>query len=202
MAKPIIAVDIDDVLAQGAQGFVEFSNATWGHSLTVDDYDEDWGKTWGTSPEETSRRALLVHTDELFESLRPHEHAVSVLLGLSERYTLVAATSRRVLIETATRRWLAEHYPGVFEKVYFTGIYDAPASHAQKLAATKNELLRQIDAKYIIDDQPKHCLAAGGQCTGSILFGDYAWNRQLSELPSHVVRCADWLQVEEYFCDK
>jgi Holliday junction DNA helicase RuvA len=35
--KPIIAIDIDDVLAENARGFVEWSNKRFGTSLTTDD---------------------------------------------------------------------------------------------------------------------------------------------------------------------
>jgi len=38
--KPIIAVDIDDVLANLAQEIVDFSNKNWGTNLTIDDYNE------------------------------------------------------------------------------------------------------------------------------------------------------------------
>ena len=44
--RQIIAIDIDDVLAESAKVFIEYSNNTWGTSLTVGDYIEDWSKMW------------------------------------------------------------------------------------------------------------------------------------------------------------
>ena len=46
MTKKVIAVDIDDVLAESARNLVEYSNKSWGTNITVDDYDEDWAKLW------------------------------------------------------------------------------------------------------------------------------------------------------------
>ena len=39
--KPIIAIDIDDVLSDNAVQFINYCNKHWGRSLTIDDYDED-----------------------------------------------------------------------------------------------------------------------------------------------------------------
>jgi 5'(3')-deoxyribonucleotidase len=40
MAKPVIAVDIDDVLSHSARAVAEYSNERWGYSLTEDDFKE------------------------------------------------------------------------------------------------------------------------------------------------------------------
>ncbi|MBC7869007.1 hypothetical protein H7X69_02425 [Candidatus Saccharibacteria bacterium] len=39
-SKPTIAIDIDNVLAYNAKGFVEFSNQRWGTTLEVDDWSD------------------------------------------------------------------------------------------------------------------------------------------------------------------
>lgn len=80
--KPVIAVDVDDVLCQTAQGFADFSNRMWGHALTVDDYDEDWGKVWGTTPEVTHKRADLLHNSEALGGFLHVEEAAFVLTKL------------------------------------------------------------------------------------------------------------------------
>ena len=59
--KPIIAIDIDDVIANNALGFVDYSNKKFGTHLTVDDYQDHWGEVWRTSHEETERRAVEYH---------------------------------------------------------------------------------------------------------------------------------------------
>ena len=61
MRKLRIAVDIDDVLAENAAGFVKYSNEKWGTNLTVDDYDERWGAIWKVDSLEVERRAQEYH---------------------------------------------------------------------------------------------------------------------------------------------
>lgn len=59
--KQVLAIDIDDVLAANAAGFVRFSNERWGTNLAVDDYDEHWAKVWEVDEVETARRAIELH---------------------------------------------------------------------------------------------------------------------------------------------
>lgn len=199
MKKPTIAIDVDDVLAKTSQGFIEFSNKTWGHNLTIDDYDEDWAKAWGTSVEVARERADILHASAAIAELSYFPEALSVLMKLKKQYRLVVATSRRASISQESREWLERYYPGIFEGVFFSGIYDGKLGrHEDHIARTKNDLLAEIGADYLIDDQLKHCFAAGEHGVRAMLFGSYAWNRS-DDLPSHVTRCADWEAVEAYF---
>ena len=65
MRRLRIAIDVDDVLAENAAGFVAFSNQRWGTTLQVDDYDEHWAKIWNVDNEEVERRAKEFHNSSL-----------------------------------------------------------------------------------------------------------------------------------------
>ncbi|OYW41969.1 hypothetical protein B7Z28_01930, partial [Candidatus Saccharibacteria bacterium 32-45-3] len=94
MTKPIVTVDIDDVLALSAQAFINHSNEKWLTNLTVDDYSEDWGAVWGldkhdaTGLAEIQRRAQE-YFDATFKHM-PHDiYAHDVLKSLKDDYELV-----------------------------------------------------------------------------------------------------------------
>ncbi len=197
MQKPIIAVDLDDVLTNNAQAFADFSNATWGTKLTADDFDEDWNRVWGTELEETRRRAELFHSDGVFDGFMHKKDALSVLTKLHKSYALVIATSRREVVRSITESWLERHYAGLFSGVYFTGFFDGKHG-AEALKKTKKDLVIEIGANYLIDDQPKHCFGAAEAGLKAVLFGDYRWN-QVARLPKGVARCSSWLEVGRYF---
>lgn len=195
MRRLRIAIDIDDVLAENAAGFVAFSNQRWGTKLTVDDYDEHWTKMWRVDQAETECRAA-----EYFHSpaARQYGHvggAFDVLGRLSKQHHVMIATSRRLQMKYDTLAWIDEHFPGIFAStaVYFAGIWDDAQDDSHKM--TKAELVNQIGADVLIDDQLKHCMAVAEQGRHAILFGDYAWNRA-KELPDLVARCHDWTEVE------
>jgi 5'(3')-deoxyribonucleotidase len=194
-----IAIDVDDVLAANAEGFVNFSNERWGTNLTVDDYDEHWGKVWETEAEETEQRALDFHYSGVVSGYRPFREAEAVLRYLSTHFQLEIVTSRRMLIEAETLAWIESHFPGIFDAIHFGGIWDKvhPGSHT----ATKTDICKQIGAHYLIDDQVKHCVAAAEKGIAAVLFGDYKWN-QLDPLPEGVARCASWADIQTYFAGR
>ena len=146
MEKPIIAVDIDDVLSQSSQKFVEVSNALWGHQLKPEDYNEDWSKVWGVSVKVARNRSDLLHANGLFGDTDSFSEALPVLRELAKKYRLVVSTSRRTSIEKLTREWLEKHFTVIFDGVFFAGIYDEPhgVRHEDRLARTKNDLLLEI----------------------------------------------------------
>lgn len=195
--KPIIAVDVDDVLKDTSQQIVEFSNLKWGTNLKVEDYTEHWASMWEVDHKEATQREeevllSIVGGDPLAEDV------ADILRRLSERFTLIVTTSRSKVISQDTHEWLELHFKDIFSSVNFAGIWDGEGDGSLKLKATKASLLKQLGADYLIDDHPKHCLAAAEKGIEAILFGEYPWNK-LDHLPPGVSRCKNWKAVEEYF---
>ncbi|MGH7240930.1 MAG: hypothetical protein ACREGB_01390, partial [Candidatus Saccharimonadales bacterium] len=81
--------------------------------------------------------------------------------------------------------------------IHLTGFYDN--GNLAGVHRTKDQLLTELGADYLIDDQPKHCFAAAAAGITSVLYGDYAWSRGVGTLPEGVVRAANWSEVQEYF---
>lgn len=199
VSKQTIAIDIDDVLAANAEGFIEFTNRRWGTNLTVEDYDEHWAKVWQVSGEEELKRVKAVREAALFSSYRHFPEAEPVLRRLAKRFKLVVLTSRQRAISGDTFNWIDRHFKGIFSEIHFTGIWDGlnKDSHV-RIRHTKANLASDIEADYLIDDQLKHCLAAAEAEIEALLFGNYAWNR-MKRLPPRVTRVNDWSAVREYF---
>lgn len=201
--RKTIAVDVDDVLAAHAQAFVDFSNARWGTSLTVDDYSDDWAILWNLDRNneahrlEISDRASAFFADNTLSM--PHdESAHDVLVRLKEKYDLIIVTARRQMIKGETLAWIQQKFPGVFEedKIFFAGFYDT--TQAESAHKNKGELLKALGADYLIDDQPKHCNGATEQGLQAILFGAYGWQEK-EPVHEGVIRLKNWHEVHEYF---
>lgn len=198
MVKLIIAVDIDDVLSRSADGFASYSNRRWRTNLTASDYTEEWAVVWNVPIKEALRRAVELHKDKAHSEYLPIDGALPVLQKLSERFSLIAITSRRLLVKDVTDVWLSEHFPKIFNKVYYAGMWDQDGYNRSKLTATKASICQQIGVAYLIDDQLKHCQATAELGIPSLLFGEYTWNRVLG-LPKGVTRVKTWQEVEEFF---
>jgi 5'(3')-deoxyribonucleotidase len=199
MKKQVIAVDIDDVLAVNVPAFVEFSNQKWGTNLTVEDFNEGWAKMWGVDHEVVAERSKEWQKARLVRTYKHFNEAHLVLEKLAKKYELVITTSRPTVMTDDTSEWIAKYFPGIFSAIHFSGIWDNLDKGAHLL--TKGELLKEIGASYLIDDQPKHCVAADEVGIKSLLFGDYPWNKD-TKLSKNIVRVKDWRAIEEYFNDK
>jgi 5'(3')-deoxyribonucleotidase len=200
-SKPTIAVDIDDVLAANAKGFTEYSNKKWGTTLVPDDYTEHWAQMWKIDKEEAEERAQIIHANasDIFKGYHHDAEAKHVLAELKNDFKLVIVTSRRSVIQKDTLEWINKYYPEIFDEIHFAGMWDDKTKDLDvRMKATKAELLVQIAADYLIDDQPKHCFAAAEAGIKTVLFGDYRWNRDIEVRP-HVARAKTWQEVLEYF---
>jgi 5'(3')-deoxyribonucleotidase len=200
MKKQTIAIDIDDVLAASAEGFTTFSNNRWGTHLTPEDYTERWSEMWGVDHEEEGRRAGIIYKSGTVGTFRQFDEAKPVLRQLAKDYKLVITTSRVKHVQKDTLDWIDRHYAGLFEEIHFAGFYDSlmPDSYLM----TKADLCKSIGADFLVDDHPKHCIAAADAGIESILFGDYAWNRKIKKLPKSLTRCKDWAAVLRYFNER
>lgn len=198
MAKPIIAVDIDEVLAAEAEYIIAYSNKHWGHSLTLDDYTEHWA-FWGIDnmDPEFERRADELHAPGTVSKYRVLPGAKQALRELAERFELIIVTSRRKRVESETRVWLDKNFPGIFSRVILTGFWDNVDDPSRHLHS-KGDILQDNGVDYLIDDQVKHCASATRHGIGAVLFGDYASSHSVA-LPDGVTRCKDWEAVRRYF---
>lgn len=201
MAKETIAVDVDEVLADQAGAFVQWSNQKWGTHLTVADYHEHWAEIWGVDHHEVEKRYIDYNQDGVPARLPAHEPAKEVLQKLSQNFKLVVLTSRWQMLSSDTKQWIERHYQNIFNEVHHSKIWDSGPSTGNEVHRTKAQAFAEIGADYLIDDQLKHCQAVGALGKTALLFGDYPWN-QADILPEGVIRTPNWPSVDRYFSEK
>ena len=203
LSKPIIAIDIDDVLASSAKAFVEFSNERWGTNLVVDDYDENWARMWGLDNGDVENLKLISERsiDALSYGVPRMENiadAYDVLKKLGQHFTLIVVTSRRSELKAETLAWIQERYEGIFkeDKIFFTGFYDTINSASWN--KSKGDILRELDVSYLVDDQVKHCNGAAEHGIKALQFGSIG-PQALQPVHESVVRVKNWNEVAEFF---
>ena len=191
-----IAVDIDDVLAMSARGFIAFSNDKWATNLNESDFNEDLGLMWNVDHDEIVRRLKIYFASDIAGTFLPIEGAQSALRELATDYKLIALTSRVQQMMPITNEWIQSHFHDISLEIYSAGIWDKLEKGAHK--HTKSDMCLELGVDYLIDDQLKHCIAASEVGVRSILYGNYPWN-QSGSLPEGVERAKDWRAVTEYF---
>ncbi|HTE22721.1 MAG TPA: hypothetical protein VK674_06835 [Candidatus Limnocylindria bacterium] len=195
--KPIIAVDLDDVVVGSAQRIIGAYNETYGTNLDLSHmYAEEHGKvTWSAPDENTAiKRVYEILESDVFYKAEPTQHAITALQKLKVRYELFAVTGRHGAMEEATRLWLEKHLPGVFTDVIFTNFYNAETQTIKYKKVAKADICDELNASILIEDLPRHAIDVAASGKRVLLFGDYPWN-QLAELPPNMSRVADWDDV-------
>lgn len=200
MKRKIIAIDIDDVIAQGTEAFRLRVNLEMGVSLSREAYMIPDNTFWGYYErvwEAYGLDAASVPLDKIDAEMALDQSHVPLLPGaayaigeLAKHYDIAIITARDTKWKNATHKWLADKFGDVFIDIYFAG------NSLDKTAKTKGQACREVGAEWLIDDNPEHCITAQAEAVKAILFGDYGWHH---EAPKDITRCSDWPAVLDYF---
>jgi len=193
----VVAVDIDEVLAQYLRGYCAYYNSVHGTWWQVKDFHtyKFWKVTGGTQ-DEAVRQVYLFHDSPYFSDLEVipgAKEGVAALAALPE-VELHIVTSRHAEIAEASRQWIARHFPGVFgDRIHIGNHWGT--SEAPKLS--KPEMCEKIGAEVLIDDSAVYCKEAAEHGIHTVLFdwqGGYGWSQERVEGP-RCVRALSWPDV-------
>ena len=151
---------------------------------------------WKIDREKLKRRIDWLDKSDIKINVNKDTYVKDVLNRLKDKYKLIIVTSRRQSIKKETNTWVERNFKGIFDNIHHAGIWDDLPKDAYR--QTKADILKKLGANYLIDDQPKHCIAAAKIGIRSLLYGEYPWNIKV-ELPKDVVRVKNWSEVAGYF---
>jgi 5' nucleotidase, deoxy (Pyrimidine), cytosolic type C protein (NT5C) len=124
----IIAVDLDDTISLTNLSICQWHNENYGTSLSIDDFHSYYywkNPGWGTPVEAISKVHRFLESPAA-RKIPPIPGAQRGTKRLKEAgYRLVVITARMHSIAADTVDWVEEHFPGIFETVYFTSAFQA-----------------------------------------------------------------------------
>tara|TARA_Y100000034_G_C6878007_1_gene401825 strand:+ start:439 stop:1050 length:612 start_codon:yes stop_codon:yes gene_type:complete len=186
----LIAVDIDDVIAEFMDGFIQFHNEKYGTSLVKKDLvDYSFWRVLKEEREEGIKRIYNFIDSSNFKEILPAEGAFEVLNLLKEENELVIITSRPKSFTKQTEEWIKNHFPGIFSKIHFSYNRDIQ----KKGNKTKNKICEELKVDIFIEDSLEYseeCVSEGTK----VLLLNKPWN-QREELPHNLIRIQDWNEV-------
>lgn len=192
-AKPVLAIDIDEVLSP-----LIYKYGPWLAERTNKKITFERGMSYyldrqaGLSALEVEQALNDYFNSEHYSESLPLDGAIDAIGTLQSKYSLVLVTGRSTLFRDATHRWLDEHFSAVFKAVHFVGQFN----EGDNPATSKLELIEQLDAIGLIDDMLSTVAYIAAHGRRGILFGDYEWNHA-EELPAGVTRVKGWKEVKE-----
>lgn len=196
---PIIAIDIDDVLADSTDVLRVFVNDKRGLELQRHHYQAKTGIYWGHYEKiwenhDVDGDGIIDEFHASYAENQSHvpsiEGSVDVLKSLHGKFKLIAISSRSADMQKATEKWITEVFHGQIDEVLCIG-------HGRYAKMSKGEACKRAGATYLIDDNIEHCNSAHRFGVIPILFGDYGWHNH-HQKDDNFIHCKDWYEVAEY----
>lgn len=192
MSKPVIAVDIDDVIFPFIPELIKHYNLRKGADLTLEDFKiYHFSQVWGNTEEEANAIVAEFLTQDLVH-LQPLPGAQQAFDRLSRDFDIVLITARNGLFAPSTTQWLQAHFQGLFEDVIFAGNPHDTIEYREK-----GIICQEVGAAVLIDDSPGNLQSALDYGVDAVLFGAHNWNK-VHTLPDHIVRCRTWKEVVDH----
>jgi uncharacterized HAD superfamily protein len=188
-----IGIDIDDVLAETLPAFIGYNNRHHGGAWSLDHFHSArWEEVLGVTSDQLSDRLEHFFSTPEFHGVEPSAGAARALRALGRSHELHIVSARWDVIVEPTKRWLDDHFAGLFTGVHFAANHYTSRAAAWAPRLPKDGILAREGIDILIEDSLEYgdrCLAAG---YGVILF-DRPWNRQAADPRYHRVKA--WSEV-------
>ena len=182
----IIAVDLDDVLADSLRAFIEFYNENYNKKLKYEDFTAyTLNEIMGMPREEENKILEKFDNGGYFEKIKPIEGAVEAIKKLSKKHKIIIITSRTKDKEEKTKKWV-EKFFGKYDIYFIRQNYSGKSK-------TKAEICKEIKAEILIEDYlgyAENCAKNGIK----VLLFDYPWN-QKKDLGKLIKRIKSWEEI-------
>jgi uncharacterized HAD superfamily protein len=192
MSKPVLAIDIDDVIFPFTEITLRLHNEKHGTELEVEDISSYYylEELKGLSTSDEVEEYLDEFFAEVYEGrIKPNLDAQRAINLLKDKYEIDIITARRPTTRKVTEQWLKHHFPDMFRDVHFPRELADPAT-------PKPQICKQIGAVAIVDDHIDNLIGCAELGIKALLFGSYPWSKDW-KLPEGVKRVNTWDEVLE-----
>lgn len=184
-----IGIDLDDVLLNFNDPFLNFHNENFGTTYRREDITNfNVEEIWGIPTETLRDRLSQFYDTHHHESAPPIEGAVEAIKELSKNNKLYIITSSPQTAEGKIRIWLKKHFGEAFEEIHFT------KKDISSERRNKGEMCRELGLELFIDDHPDNAEKISAIGIPVYLF-DTPWNQ--GEVGPLVKRVRTWSEIVE-----
>ena len=182
-----IAIDLDDVLSNTYEVFIEFINERIETPIRFNDMiNYHLHEILKISRGKEIEAIREFDNSKFFDMIEKKEGSSEAIKDLKKKYELAVITSRPLDIRNQTVNWINKHFPEI-KNVYFINkdYYNETKSKA--------EICKEINAEIIIEDNldyAKECLKENIR----VLLFDCPWNRK-NNLGKGIIRVHSWDEI-------
>jgi len=186
----IIAVDLDDTLADSLTSFIHFHNKNYNTSLKYKDFTAyTLNEIMGMPKEEEAKRLEEFDNSKHFEEIKPLKEAVEAVSELAKKHKIIIITGRAESSEKKTRAWVKKNLPMIKDIFFIRKVY-------HETPKNKADVCKKINADILIDDNLNHVHNCNRAGVKAILI-DYPWNRN-AKLGKLIQRVKSWKEIVKF----
>lgn len=183
-----IGIDIDEVIAEFLESFLEFYNSKYNRNLKKEDFKSyQFEETLGGSHEEEAVELVKEHGYE--GEIKLVSGALEAIKELSKKHELIILTARHPMFKDKTEKFLEMHFGNIFSQILYTG------EAFQKYGTTKSDLCRNLDISIIIEDNKIFSLECAEKGINVFLM-DRPWNKDCFN-HENILRVKNWNEALE-----
>ena len=185
-----IGIDIDDVVAEFIEKYLEFYKKNYGPKIFYKDFvDYRIWKMTNLSKEEAYQSVYNFYNSSLFDEIKLLEGVQDSVKTLSKNHEIIFITSRPNLLRGKTNIFLKNHFPEINFKTLFSGEW----SHHNQEAKSKGKICLDNQISFMIEDN--HTYAEDCAEKGiKVFLLDKPWNQEVSE-HENITRVKDWKEI-------
>jgi len=182
-----IGIDIDEVIAEFLDSFLEFYNSKYEKNFQKKDFksyifEEILGGTHEDAIE-------LIKEHGYKWEIKLVEGALDSIRKLAEKHELIILTARHPMFKNETEDFLKVHFGNVLSEIYYTG------EAFQKYGVTKSDICKELNIDILIEDNKIFSLECAEKGIKVLLF-DKPWNQDCFE-HENVLRAYNWKEILE-----
>ena len=189
MNKQKIGIDIDEVVVEFMEKYLEFHNRKNNTSLIIEDLSNYhlWECGVHNSKEESINSVMEFQNSPFFDDITLIEGAKSGIEFLSKKYSIFFITSRPLELKEKTERFFYNNFPMNNYNFIFSGeIYGGK---------TKSEICSEEGIKLMIEDNAEYAFSCAKLGIRTFLF-DKPWNNNY-ERHDNLIKVKNWKQLLE-----
>jgi len=186
----IIAVDIDEVLADTVNTFCDVYNKKYRTKIKRQDfYNFKWWDIIGIDRFAFKEQFMgLIKQEHFFKKIPVKSGALAGISELKENHTLMIVTGRPKSLAGITEEWLIENFGDIFSSVNFTREKILEPSVESKFSVCK-----RLKAEILIEDEIDNAAECASNGLTALLF-DAPWNQQIAE-SDRIIRVHSWPEI-------
>lgn len=196
--KLVVAVDVDEVLGNFVSALNKYIADRYSSNYSVSEYHVyEFFKIWNCSRDEADIRVHEFFKTPYFKSgIHPLPGAQTAIQKLSRFFNLSIVTSRQNVIKDHTIEWIEKNFPGLFHEIHFGNHFALDG-----ISRPKSEICRSLNAKVLIDDNPRYAIECAEIGIKVLLFdyeNSYPWSKnELVDEHPLVTKVKNWTEVEQ-----